>query len=341
MSLRSWTRADLSTKETMASILILQDRALDRKSLATLLKSAGYVVSEASDGAEGLRLAERNPPDLVISDILMPTGDGYEFVRRLRSLPGSTHTPVIFYTATYHQREARSLAEECGVADILTKPSDPKAIVAKVNAVLTSGEKPATHRQDASDFSRDHLRVVSSALESKVEDLETACLGRPFARGPALDRFSLSPAANGSQKPPLAPDNPPSGDGPGRKSLSPVGRILVIDDDDLVRGVARRILRSAGHEVLESADGKAGVACYRQEQRVDLVITDILMPEQEGLETIRELRRVDSQVKIIATSGARHGDYLDLAVRFGARRILLKPFTRGELLDAVSEVRGT
>ena len=63
----------------------------------------------------------------MISDILMPTVDGCEFVRRLRRLPGSTHTPVIFYTATYHQREARSLAEECGVADILTKPSEPKA----------------------------------------------------------------------------------------------------------------------------------------------------------------------------------------------------------------------
>jgi PAS domain S-box-containing protein len=158
----------------MAAILILEDRAVDRKFLATLLKSAGHVVNEASDGAEGLRLAELSPPDLVISDILMPTVDGYEFVRRLRSLPGSTHTPVIFYTATYHQREARSLAEECGVADILTKPSEPKAILAKVNAVLTSGEKPTTHRQDASDFSRDHLRVVSSALESKVEDLEAS-----------------------------------------------------------------------------------------------------------------------------------------------------------------------
>ena len=89
-------------------------------------------------------------------------------------LPGSTHTPVIFSTATYHQREARSLAEECGVADILTKPSEPKAILAKVNAVLTSGEKATTHRQDASDFSRDHLHVVSSALESKVEDLEAS-----------------------------------------------------------------------------------------------------------------------------------------------------------------------
>jgi CheY-like chemotaxis protein len=123
--------------------------------------------------------------------------------------------------------------------------------------------------------------------------------------------------------------------------LSRVGRILLIDDDDLVRSVARRILRSAGHEVLECGDGKAGVACYRQETRVDLVITDILMPEQEGLETIRELRRIDPQVKIIATSGSGQGDYLDLAVRFGARRILIKPYSRDDLLAAVNEVLAT
>jgi PAS domain S-box-containing protein len=158
----------------MAAILILEDRAVDRKFLATLLKSAGHVVTEASDGADGLRLAERTPPDLVISDILMPTVDGYEFVRRLRCLAGSAHTPVIFYTATYHQREARSLAEECGVAEILTKPSEPKTILAKVNAILAAGKKPSTPRQDPSEFTRDHLRVVSSALESKVDDLEAS-----------------------------------------------------------------------------------------------------------------------------------------------------------------------
>ena len=158
----------------MAAILILEDRAVDRKFLATLLKSVGHTVTEASDGAEGLRLAARTPPDLVISDILMPTGDGFEFVRRLRELGGFAQTPVIFYTATYHEREVRALAQQCGVVDILTKPSEPTSILAKIDAALAAGDPHATPWQDPPQFSRDRLRVVSSALESKIEEFEAS-----------------------------------------------------------------------------------------------------------------------------------------------------------------------
>jgi PAS domain S-box-containing protein len=158
----------------MAAILILEDRAIDRKFLATLLKSVGHTVTEASDGAEGLRLAARTPPDLVISDILMPTGDGFEFVRRLRELGGFAQTPVIFYTATYHEREVRALAQQCGVVDILTKPSEPTSILAKIDAALAPGDPHATPWQDPPQFSRDRLRVVSSALDSKIEEFEAS-----------------------------------------------------------------------------------------------------------------------------------------------------------------------
>src|SRR5689334_13742789 len=110
----------------MAAILILEDRPLDRKFLATLLRTAGHVVLEAGDGAEGLTIAEHEVPDLVISDLLMPTVDGYEFVRRMRAIPTLARTPVLFYTATYHEREARALALACGASDVITKPSDSK-----------------------------------------------------------------------------------------------------------------------------------------------------------------------------------------------------------------------
>src|SRR5258708_4994048 len=125
--------------ETMASILIVEDRPLDRKFLSRLLESDGHVVTGASDGGEALTLVLRTHPDLVISDILMPTVDGFEFVRRLRENSESADIPVIFYTATYHEREAQSLARQCGVVDILTKPSNPKTILDKVNAALEHG----------------------------------------------------------------------------------------------------------------------------------------------------------------------------------------------------------
>jgi len=157
----------------MAVILIVEDRPLDREFLAVLLKSAGHAVTEASDGAEGLRVACDTLPDLIISDIMMPTVDGFEFVRRLRDVQILARTPVIFYTATYHAREARVLALQCG-AEILIKPSDYGTILAKVDAALESVGTPPPPIPDPARFSRDHLQVVSSALESKIQDFEAS-----------------------------------------------------------------------------------------------------------------------------------------------------------------------
>ena len=87
----------------MTKILVVDDNATNRKLLVTWLGSAGYLTVEAVDGSDGLSTARREKPDLVVSDILMPTMDGYEFVRRLRGEAALAHTPVIFYTADYHE----------------------------------------------------------------------------------------------------------------------------------------------------------------------------------------------------------------------------------------------
>jgi len=107
----------------MASILIVEDRAVDRLFLTTLLGYQGHGTLEASDGAEALALVQSRRPHLVISDVMMPTMDGYEFVRQMRAIPAVAETPVIFYTATYHEREARALAERCGPASAWIGPS--------------------------------------------------------------------------------------------------------------------------------------------------------------------------------------------------------------------------
>src|SRR5260221_14750194 len=105
----------------MATILIVDDRPTNREFLLTLLGYGGHRLLEAADGAEALAVAKAERPDLVIADILMPTMDGYEFVRRLRTDPAISATPVIFCTAHYHEQEARNLARACGVSHILTK----------------------------------------------------------------------------------------------------------------------------------------------------------------------------------------------------------------------------
>jgi CheY-like chemotaxis protein len=116
--------------------------------------------------------------------------------------------------------------------------------------------------------------------------------------------------------------------------------ILVIDDDSSVRAVIVGALSDAGYEVMEAVDGQEGLKCYRNSP-TDLVITDLIMPEKEGIETIMELRREFPQVKVIAISGGtRYGsnDNLRMAEQLGARRTLTKPFKIPDLLAAVREV---
>ena len=121
-----------------------------------------------------------------------------------------------------------------------------------------------------------------------------------------------------------------------------MARILVIDDDDAVRRAIRRHLESDGHQVVEAPDGRAGMKLYR-ENPTDLVITDLFMPEQEGLETIRELRKSFKDAKILVVTGSQPGGAFDFraqATLMGAQAALSKPFTRDEFLGAVRQVLG-
>lgn len=119
-----------------------------------------------------------------------------------------------------------------------------------------------------------------------------------------------------------------------------MARILIIDDEDMVCATLRHMLEPAGHTVATAANGRIGLETFRQES-FDLVITDIIMPEREGIETIMELRRQRTDLGIIAISGGgRTGttDLLRIAGALGASATLSKPFRIDELLEAVNRV---
>jgi len=122
-----------------------------------------------------------------------------------------------------------------------------------------------------------------------------------------------------------------------------MAKILILEDDRSLRKAFRGILESAGHEVLEAEDGEAGLRLFR-ETPADLVITDLIMPKKEGIETILELRdKYSDSLKIIAMSGGGLGDpekYLRTAKTLGADLALVKPISRKVLLDAVDDVLG-
>lgn len=120
-------------------------------------------------------------------------------------------------------------------------------------------------------------------------------------------------------------------------------RILLADDDHQVRNMLKLTLERAGHEVVEAEDGAQAVRKYKP-SAIDLVITDIVMPEKEGIETIMELRSIDPLVKIIAISGGGRinpDDYLNWARRFGVKHTFTKPVNREQMLEAINELMGT
>ena len=117
-------------------------------------------------------------------------------------------------------------------------------------------------------------------------------------------------------------------------------RILVIDDDDQMRTLLRQVMEWAGYEVIEAGDGREGMQLQRK-QPADLVITDLIMPEQEGLETITTLKKEYPGIKIIAISGGgRIGPeaYLPAAQELGADKVFSKPFDVRELAETVKEL---
>ena len=119
-----------------------------------------------------------------------------------------------------------------------------------------------------------------------------------------------------------------------------MSRVLIIDDEPEIRTLVQRILTNAGYETVVASDGREGLRIQRKEP-ADIIITDLIMPGQEGLETIIEIRRLFPKTKIIAMSGGGHGgviDFLPMASQLGATRTISKPFTQEHLLTAVREV---
>lgn len=120
-----------------------------------------------------------------------------------------------------------------------------------------------------------------------------------------------------------------------------MARILLIDDDDQIRTMLKRMLEKAGYgDVEEAGDGHIGMKLFRR-QPFDLVITDLIMPNQEGIETIMELTGTYPRTKIIAMSGGGRVDpqgYLEMAGNLGASRTLSKPFKSSDLIGMVRDL---
>ena len=116
--------------------------------------------------------------------------------------------------------------------------------------------------------------------------------------------------------------------------------ILIVDDDDMMREFIRELLTTHNFNISEAANGKLGLKEFR-ENTPDLVLTDIIMPEMEGISFIREVRAHNKDIPIIAMTGNVHGrmeEFLDISAKLGADDILRKPIKSQEFLDAINKL---
>ena len=114
--------------------------------------------------------------------------------------------------------------------------------------------------------------------------------------------------------------------------------ILIIDDDENIREYIQLMLEEEGFKVFVADNGRTGIDIFTNES-IDLIITDLIMPEKEGIETIQDIRKMDKNCGIIAMSGVSNKDsYLSISSLLGAHAILHKPFKPEELMDAINAI---
>jgi len=157
-------------------ILIVDDNPDDRKLLRYSMEAHGHDVLEAGDGLEGLQTASANRLDLIVSDVLMPVMDGFQFLRNLR---GSSSIPFIFYSAVYDGIRDMQLATSLGADGYLIKPMAPAELIAHIERI--AGEEPQVRSgrlEEDTQYLKRYSQVVASKLEEKVRKLEEALAER-------------------------------------------------------------------------------------------------------------------------------------------------------------------
>lgn len=158
----------------MARILVAEDDVDSRALLDAALRGMGFIVDNASNGAIALKLAQQTPPDLIISDGLMPEMDGFDFCRAVKDNVKLSAIPFIFYTATYADERDKKLALTLGACQFLRKPMEITALLEIIAQTLYSRPRhqtPAIGTLSDSNVGRMHEETLTRKLDSKIRQL--------------------------------------------------------------------------------------------------------------------------------------------------------------------------
>ena len=158
----------------MARVIVIDDVAADRRLAETLLEHLGHTVVLCDDGQAGLDLILTTKPDLIITDLITPSIDGYALARTVRSDRRTASIPIVMVTAHYLEAEVRRLAEDIGIQQVLIKPYEPQLFLDAVDKALVEEPVAAAERNvdGSARFETEHLRVVMAKLHDKVVQLE-------------------------------------------------------------------------------------------------------------------------------------------------------------------------
>ena len=167
----------------MTTILIADDVSENRYLLVSLFNGLGYEVAEAANGAEALAIAQKSPPDLIVTDILMPIMDGFELCRRWMNDERLKTVPFIFYTATYTNIQDERFALSLGAARFVVKPQKPEVLVQVARDVLQEVRQsqrpvPVEPLGEEMEVLRHHNEALFRKLESKVVQLQAEIAAR-------------------------------------------------------------------------------------------------------------------------------------------------------------------
>jgi len=171
--------AEHTEGRTMATrILNGDDNAENRYLLESLLRASGFEVISAENGKDALEKAQAQPPDLIVSDILMPVMDGYALCRAWKSDEKLKYIPFVFYTATYTEPKDKKFALRLGAERFLLKPQEPDLLIKIFKEVLedkNSAKQPLSGPLGKEmEYFRQYNEILFRKLEKKMSDLETA-----------------------------------------------------------------------------------------------------------------------------------------------------------------------
>ena len=160
----------------MKRILVVDDKEENRYLLEVLLQHHGYEVETAHDGAEAIAKAFLSPPDLIITDILMPVMDGFALCRQWKKDTRLKHIPLVFYTATYTDPQDEQFALSLGADAFMIKPSEPDIFMARITAVLTASAGQPVHETVLAEpeLFKQYNQVLIHKLEQKLASLEVS-----------------------------------------------------------------------------------------------------------------------------------------------------------------------